>query len=264
MKKIYFALIASLSFYSGVYAQTESKRDSITLNKNSGPVLPQPKIGNANSSSVTEFKLPDFGSKKADLDYLKPREMTYKFEKLKELSTPFKAITTLNPLVSTSFNYNSGLMDYDNIRVRRLTDRSAYMIQGTSNNYIGMGLRNSMGASYIYQPANRWNIAVGAEAVKYSNLRGNYNDFVFKASTSYDVTDWLKVDVFGQYSVNALRNQNSSMMYSPFAPQSNYGGGLTLKLTDDFGVRVGAVREFDVMKRKWVTYPTFEPVFYNK
>lgn len=266
MKRIYFVFCIFLTVYTSVYAQTELKKDSLVLDKNILPILPEMKFGTGHSSqSPIDFRLPNNRSKVkcSELDLIKLGTVTFKLDKLKDLTSPYTSIPTLNPLVSTSFNYNSGLMDYNNSQVRMLGKRSAFIMEGSSTNYIGLGVTNTMGVDYLYQPIKRLTLGLGANAVKYTNMSGTFNDVVLKANATYALANWLLLDVFGQYAVNASRNQKTSMMYSPFASQSNYGGAVTLKLTDNFGVRVGAVREFNVMTRKWETYSTLSPVFFK-
>lgn len=265
MKRTYVVLCLFLSVCVSTYAQTDFKKDSMMLDKNSARKLPELKMASSQPSrSVVEFRIPnEMKRKNSQLDFMKPNVMTLKIDKLKDISSPYYSMPKLNPLVSTSFNYNAGLMDYNNSQMRMFNKRSALLMQGSSANYIGMGVANKMGIDYLFKPTNRWVVGVGSNAVKYSNMSGTFNDVVFKANSSYAVADWLTLDVFGQYAVNASRNQKASMLYSPFAPQTNYGSAVTLKLSDTFGVQVGVVREFNVMKRKWETYPTFTPVFYK-
>jgi len=73
----------------------------------------------------------------------------------------------------------------------------------------------------------------------------------------------MYVKGFGQYSVNAKDNWIGTN-FSRMVPQSNYGGGMGIKVTDNWGFEGGLVRELNPMTGKWETGYYFAPVFWKK
>jgi hypothetical protein len=116
------------------------------------------------------------------------------------------------------------------------------------------------GSNINFAVTDNFYIKTGFYGTNYSIDRMNNNDFGFNGDIGLWITDKVKIAGMGQYS---LRNSYGEMskgmgMY----PQTYYGGYLEFKVTENFGVRGGALRQFDIRKGKWVTVPYFEFVSY--
>jgi hypothetical protein len=103
-------------------------------------------------------------------------------------------------------------------------------------------------------------IKTGIYGTNYSISGINNNDFGFNGDIGLWITDRVKIAGMGQYS---LRNSYGTMSQGMgMYPQTYYGGYMEFKVTEKFGVRGGALRQFDIRKGKWVTVPYFEFVSY--
>jgi hypothetical protein len=104
-------------------------------------------------------------------------------------------------------------------------------------------------------------LKTGVYGANYSINGRRNNDFGFNADIGLWVTDRLKIAGMGQYS---LYNNNGAMSQGMgMYPQTYYGGYLEFKVNDIWGVRGGALRQFDIRKGKWITVPYFEIVSYK-
>ena len=104
-------------------------------------------------------------------------------------------------------------------------------------------------------------IKTGIYGANYSLHGHNNNDYGFNTDIGLWLTDRLKIGGMGQYS---LRNSYGEMSQGMgMYPQTYYGGYLEFKVNDNWGVRGGAQRQFDIRKGKWITIPYFEIVSYK-
>ena len=108
---------------------------------------------------------------------------------------------------------------------------------------------------------DRLDIKTGVYGANYSISGRRNNDFGFNADVGFWLTDRLKIAGMGQYSLNNSYGAMSQGM--GMYPQSYYGGYLEFKVNDNWGVRGGGQRQFDIRKGKWVTIPYFEIVSYK-
>jgi hypothetical protein len=129
--------------------------------------------------------------------------------------------------------------------------------------YMGIGTMNLVRGGYNYLLGDFGVATGGLYATKYTLYGKTFNDAGFNANLRFDLTDWLKVNAFGEYSLGGSQNYLNPMI-SPFYPQTSFGGSLEFKVTDNWGVMVGNEREFDIVTRKWVNRPFIMPVFYNR
>lgn len=116
------------------------------------------------------------------------------------------------------------------------------------------------GSNINFAITNNFYIKTGFYGTNYSINGVNNNDFGFNGDIGLWLTDRVKIAGIGQYS---LRNSYGSMSQGMGTyPQTYYGGYLEFKVNENFGVRGGALRQFDIRKGKWVTTPYFEFVKY--
>lgn len=132
-------------------------------------------------------------------------------------------------------------------------------------NYIpGISTVNAASATFKIQPTEKWFINIGSTASKYRDYSGIYNNLTIDASTYIPIAENFGLNVYGSYSTNAQNNANAgAIMYSPFAPNSYYGGSIEVKITDKFGIEAGMLREFNVWTRKWQNVYFATPKFYK-
>ncbi|MDR2125330.1 MAG: hypothetical protein LBP63_00695 [Prevotellaceae bacterium] len=116
------------------------------------------------------------------------------------------------------------------------------------------------GSSINFAITDNFYIKTGFYGTNYSVRGTARNDFGFNGDIGLWLTDRVKIAGMGQYS---LRNSYGEMSQGMgMYPQTYYGGYFEFKVTEKFGVRGGALRQFDIRKGKWVTVPYFEFVSY--
>lgn len=128
----------------------------------------------------------------------------------------------------------------------------------------GMSSMNSISAGFKIQPTENWYINLGSSAYQYRDFSGIYNDFTIDASSYISISDNLGLNLYGRYSVNGRNNADAgSVMNSPFAPSSFYGGSIEFRITDKFGIEAGVLREYNVWRRRWENVYFAAPKFYK-
>lgn len=134
----------------------------------------------------------------------------------------------------------SGRLLNSNIIAYPLLGKNAFYLSGTQDFMPGISSMNSMTAGLMIQPVDNWIIDISGSAVKYQDFIGIHNDFTFNASTHFSLSDNLIINIFGGYSINALRNVVEGFdTRSPFAPVSYFGGTLEYRFTDGFSLEGG-------------------------
>ncbi|MDR1983695.1 MAG: hypothetical protein LBQ28_02580 [Prevotellaceae bacterium] len=116
------------------------------------------------------------------------------------------------------------------------------------------------GSNINFAVTDKFYIKTGFYGANYSINGAHNNDFGFNGDIGYWITDRVKIAGMGQYS---LRNSYGTMSQGMgMYPQTYYGGYLEFKVNENFGVRAGALQQFDIRKGKWTTVPYFEFVKY--
>jgi hypothetical protein len=110
---------------------------------------------------------------------------------------------------------------------------------------------------YNVRLGERFTVSGGLYGGKYTLNNAFFNDAGVQGNASFLVNDRIKLHTFGNYSFN-----NTPTPFGAMYPQTSYGGAVEIKVTEKWGVMMGAEREFDVWRGKWVTRPIVYPVFY--
>lgn len=161
-----------------------------------------------------------------------------------------------NNLLTPEMLFNSGYLQPDlnfNSNTYDLENNYSYMLYSNNNILHGFGGSYEIGGMILYRPFDNLTISFGASAVKYAINGGSYNDFLFNASATYRFNNWLKLQVYGQYSMNSQRNALTGGYY--LSPQNCYGAVLMIKVIDkkkySINMNVGAERMYNPLNKKW-------------
>jgi hypothetical protein len=143
-----------------------------------------------------------------------------------------------------------------------INSRSWFNTSRTMTNYYGLGGINQIAGSYNFKMGNFGEMTTGIYAAKYNAYNHFNNDAGLNGNLKINITDNIKMNIFGQYTLNPMKNGIPPFM-STLYPMNNYGGSLEFKVNENWGLQVGAENEFDVISRKWVTNYFVMPVFYK-
>ena len=105
-------------------------------------------------------------------------------------------------------------------------------------------------------------VSGGPYASKYSTYSADFNDFGASGSMKFIVTDRVRFNAYGQYSINADRNRIGGPLMGMY-PHTYYGGTMEFKISDKFGIEAGMIRELNPFTCKWENKPIIAPVFYK-
>lgn len=139
----------------------------------------------------------------------------------------------------------------------RLNDYSWLSSVRSQQEYIGLGGINIASGMYNIRLGDRFILSGGLYAGKYTLHNNFINDAGVQGNVSFELSDRIRLHTFGNYSFN-----NTPTPFTGMYPQTSYGGAFELKVTDKWGIMMGAEREFDVFSGKWLTRPIVYPVFY--
>lgn len=171
-----------------------------------------------------------------------------------------KSVDFTLPKLPKYYDYSSNIYD-----VVPLNSNSWISTKRVNTNFVGMGGLSYAGAQYNLKLNSSMVYSVGATVSKYNIYNSFYNDISINSAMKVKVTDRLSLNLFGTYSPLKINDNNMvRMMNSSMLPQTGYGGAFEFKVTDKWGLVSGAKREYDVIRRKWVTQPFIMPVFYSK
>lgn len=173
----------------------------------------------------------------------KPIDPASKYNLDNNLLTP--EILFNSRYIQPDLNFNSNVYDLEN--------NYSYMLYSNNNILHGFGSSYESGGMILYRPFDNLTISFGASAVNYAINGGSYNDFLFSASATYRFNNWLKLQVYGQYSMNSQRNALAGGYY--LSPQNCYGAVLMIKVVDkkkySIDMNVGAEHLYNPLNKKW-------------
>ncbi len=124
-------------------------------------------------------------------------------------------------------------------------------VGGTSSFPGMMGVESGM--VMFSQRVGRFTVEGDVGAVKYGYYRGLRTMWGFGGSLSYDISDRVGVTLFGRYYTKPKLYQPAML---GFSPSQTFGGFMSLKLDDHWGVDVGAQ---SIMQQNTRNY-RFEPI----
>ena len=129
------------------------------------------------------------------------------------------------------------------------------------------GLMNRQMAAFTYQQyVGRFAFSpyIGIDKVNTGVYGfGNLTKASFGGTMSYQVNDWLKVGLYGQY-VPTNTKEPQSVIVSPFLPKNSYGGFVEVMFNQHWGVGAKMGREFAPQKNGkwgWKNTTEFYPIY---
>lgn len=192
---------------------------------------------------------------------LVPPQKMYTFYR-KEQSGWASEANVFNPTLFSNY-YIPKINLTDNLNNQySINSRSWFNTSRTMTNYYGLGGINQINGNYNLKIGNFGVMTAGVYAAKYNVYNHFNNDGGFNGNLKIAITDHIRMNIFGQYALNPLKNGIPPLM-STLYPSNNYGGSLEFKVNEKWGLMVGAENEFDVISRKWVMKPFVIPLFYK-
>lgn len=104
---------------------------------------------------------------------------------------------------------------------------------------------------------DRLSLTAGVTGMKYHMGRDAWNDYGIFGRANYRISDRLSVSAFSQYYFDQRYHSVGAMGYMQGA---RYGGTFDMKLSDKFGLNLGAQRYYDPYTHRWHTLPIVAPV----
>lgn len=131
----------------------------------------------------------------------------------------------------------------------------SWLYGGSSkSSYIGLGTVANVNIGYR-GGSGPLSYSVGVGVDKYMFNYTTANNPYFSGAVNYAFNDNWSVSAFGQYAINPVF---ISMQAYPFVTTSRYGATINYQ-NDNWGMQVGARREFDPYTQRWEMYPVVVP-----
>lgn len=159
---------------------------------------------------------------------------------------------SLLPKITVNYRFHQPNLNF-NGNIYNMENNYSYMLYSNRNILHGFGGSYEAGGMILYKPFENLTFSLGASAANYSINGGSYNDFLFSASMTYRFNNWLRLHIYGQYSMNSQRNAFAGGYY--LSPQNSYGAMLMFKVVDkkkySVDINVGAERSYNPLSKKW-------------
>lgn len=257
MKKIFFILLLTIT--TTLYGQNEVFKDSLPALKKGSLELNEKLDNYLKPSYNKNIKYNSENKNVLDLEALREQGI----ERVKDFKFPPIDVYLGPPVESDTFTRYPFANDYIFNSGYTITNNMWLTSSSVQNTYPTLGAVRTIDVQYNYQPLDWLIISAGPYASKY-NLMGNFhNDFGVNGAAKFILHDRIRLNAYGQYSVNGDRNGVQGPMMNMY-PQTYYGGTVELKITQKFGIEGGIIRELNPFNGKWVNRPYFAPVFYTK
>lgn len=140
--------------------------------------------------------------------------------------------------------------------VARLTDRVSLMGSGSRTTYPAMGNVATGTLGLQFAPTDRFTVGLGVSGVKYHMGRSAWNEYGLYVEGTYQLSERLSVNAFGQYYFDQRYHSVGAMGYMPTGV---YGGYFDYKFSDKFDLGLGVQRYYDPYTGKWKTVPIVAP-----
>ncbi|MDH6356052.1 hypothetical protein M2132_002410 [Dysgonomonas sp. PH5-45] len=163
------------------------------------------------------------------------------------------------PIFSSKFPFAN---DYGFYGAFPVTKRSWISTVSSHETMPTMGSYSTVGARYNYMLTDKIMVSAGGYGTK-AFLNNNYlGDYGINGQVKFVLNDRIRINAFGQYSMNAEKNRFTDMNNGMFG-QTYYGGSMEFRITEKFGVETGIIRELNPITGKWTNTPYIAPVFYK-
>ncbi|MDR1881731.1 MAG: hypothetical protein LBR26_02990 [Prevotella sp.] len=256
MKKLVFTLLLAIPVTA--YSQTEIPKDSFPSLRNES-LKPNEKLddhlqfNNQNTTNQARAKTALYRS-------LMNKDAGYG---LPDVNLPSLDIYSGPPLESNTFTSYPFANDFSFYGGRVLSDRMWLSSSSSYNTYPLLGATRNVGMRFNYQPLDWLVVSAGPYGAKYNLFGAAYNDAGVDGSVKFILHDRIRLNAYGQYSAGGDRNGVAGPLMNMY-PQTYYAGTIEVKITRNFGMEGGIIRELNPFSGKWVNRPYFAPVFYAK
>ena len=153
-------------------------------------------------------------------------------------------------------------LDFHEVSVVPVSEQVAFITSGQQYTWPGVGGLTRINTELLWTH-DRFSLSGGAFGGRYFTPFNPSPQFMggFNAMASYDVTDWMTVRGWGQYTFYDHNERNNPhMLMNPFYNHTNVGGAFEFKVNDSgFRVGIGINYEYNPirgkMERQFMFYP---------
>lgn len=145
-----------------------------------------------------------------------------------------------------------------------LNENLTVAVTGSQYTWPGAGGITTIAPALRWQDGP-WGINGGVFAGRYYTPFNISPDYVTGGymETSFQATDWLKVNAWGRYAnYFGDERKNPHMTMNPFYYHNTVGASLEFKIKENFSMGAGLQYEFNPMRRKWERQLLIFPVFH--
>lgn len=154
--------------------------------------------------------------------------------------------------------------DFREVEFFPLNENLTFVVAGQQQTWPGLGGQTDISTALSWH-SGPWQVTGGGFAGRYFTPFNSSPELVSGANlrASYQATDWLKINTWGQYAgYNSTERRNPHMIMSPYFYHNSIGTSLEFKVNENFGVGAGIQYDFNPMNRKWERQILVFPVFY--
>jgi len=156
--------------------------------------------------------------------------------------------------------------DFSEVSITPLNDNFSFLIHGYQSTLPGGGGQTIINPMVVWNN-DRWTVRGGGFGGRLFSPFHFTPGYTVGANTSvsYQATDWLKFNAWGEYAwYNGGKGQSAFIHYNPHFNHTNVGGSMEFKISDSFGIGIGMQQEYNPIRRKWESQPLIYPIFFSK
>jgi len=231
-KKGIFLAMITLLIAEFSYGQESTPKDSIQI-------LPSVDVLNLSPPVINELSTDGYKIlSDSSISVFKSPSLSYKFSTL--YYPDFHTDKTL--LHKGEYNVSGIIKGYRN---------SAIYGFGEQTNLIGVGIMNQASFGYYHYLNDNLSMNVQLHAAKMSGPYFTNQLFGTSGDISYQLNDRIGINIFGSYSISPT---TSFRAYQ-------YGGSMSIDVTERFGTELGVRRYYDSVYGRWETIPIIAPYY---
>lgn len=156
-------------------------------------------------------------------------------------------------------------LDFEESYFQPINEQVTFLINGRQMTWPGAGNLTTITPMLMWEN-DQWTLRGSAFAARYATPYDHSPGLVggVGGSASYQATDWLKINMWGQYAAYDKKGKDNLHLYlNPYQHHTSVGGSMEFKISEKVGVGVGLQHEFNPLRGRWERQYLMYPVFHQ-
>ncbi len=209
-------------------------------------------------------KTPDLEMTWPENSYTKPLAFADRPMDMQILSGAYRPF--FNAYTPMLIRTNPFAFDFFEAYQYKINNHTAFTVTGLQSTWPGSGRIHtvSTGIAWNQDRLSLWGGGfAGRYATPFDLSPGVMGGFY--AGASYQATEWLKLNAWGEYTIYDKAGKENMFLYSDlFHKKTSVGGSMEFKVSDSFGFGIGMQHNYNPIHQKWERQQLIYPVIHSK